>query len=114
MDDDSQATPAKTPCKSAQASLVRIGERPAPVFWRSVEEQRGGPAAAGEFPGGLGKAEGSRAAEEITRRDFLSLMGFSMAAAGLAGCRAPVQKAIPLLVGSDQIVPGNASYYATT
>ncbi len=114
MGDDSRATSAKPPCKSAQASLVRIGERPAPVYWRSVEEHRGGPAAAGEFPGGLGKAVSSRAAEELTRRDFLSLMGFSMAAAGLAGCRAPVQKAIPLLVGSDQIVPGIARHYATT
>src|SRR5262249_20980762 len=31
-----------------------------------------------------------------------------------AGCRAPVQNAIPLLVGSDEIVPGVANYYATT
>jgi Fe-S-cluster-containing dehydrogenase component len=57
---------------------------------------------------------GGSAPEDLTRRDFLSLMGFSLAAASLAGCRAPVQKAIPLLVGSDQVVPGNASYYATT
>jgi molybdopterin-containing oxidoreductase family iron-sulfur binding subunit len=41
-------------------------------------------------------------------------MGFSIAAAGLAGCRAPVQNAIPLLVGSDQIIPGVANFYATT
>jgi MoCo/4Fe-4S cofactor protein with predicted Tat translocation signal len=114
MDDDSQDTPARPPCKSAQASLVRIGERAAPTYWRSVEELRVGSPDANEFRGGLGKASGPREDEEITRRDFLSLMGFSLAAASLAGCRAPVQKAIPLLVGSEQIVPGNASYYATT
>src|SRR5690242_15929200 len=47
-----------------------------------------------------------------TRRDFLSLMGFAMAAA--AGCRAPVQHAVPLPAGSDTIVPGVANVYAAT
>src|SRR6476619_651189 len=51
---------------------------------------------------------------EATRRDLLSLMGFSLGALGLAGCRAPVQHAVPLPVASDQIVPGLASTYATT
>ena len=32
---------------------------------------------------------------EATRRDLLSLMGFSLGAAGLGGCRAPVQHADP-------------------
>jgi molybdopterin-containing oxidoreductase family iron-sulfur binding subunit len=41
-------------------------------------------------------------------------MGFSMAAAGAAGCRAPVQHAVPLPAGSDTIVPGVANIYATT
>ncbi len=48
-----------------------------------------------------------------TRRDFLTLAGFSLTAA-LAACRAPIEKAIPLLVGSDDITPGVASWYATT
>jgi molybdopterin-containing oxidoreductase family iron-sulfur binding subunit len=41
-------------------------------------------------------------------------MGFSLAAAGLAGCRGPVQNAIPLLAGADDIIPGVANFYATT
>jgi Fe-S-cluster-containing dehydrogenase component/anaerobic selenocysteine-containing dehydrogenase len=50
-----------------------------------------------------------------TRRDFLSLMGFTLAAASLTGCtRGPVQKAIPLAASSDQLIPGVPSWYATT
>src|SRR5262249_60082871 len=70
----------------------------------------GGPRHLGEFPGGLPGATRT----ETTRRDFLALMGFTLAAAGLSGCRAPVQNAIPLLAGSDQLVPGVSNWYATT
>jgi anaerobic selenocysteine-containing dehydrogenase len=53
-------------------------------------------------------------AEAASRRDFLSLMGFSVTAASVAACRAPVQHAIPLPVASDQLIPGVANHYATT
>ncbi|HXI57435.1 MAG TPA: 4Fe-4S dicluster domain-containing protein [Polyangia bacterium] len=50
-----------------------------------------------------------------SRRDFLSLMGFSLGAVGLAGgCRAPVQNAIPLPVATPEMVPGVALTFATT
>jgi molybdopterin-containing oxidoreductase family iron-sulfur binding subunit len=51
---------------------------------------------------------------EASRRDLLSLMGFSLGALGLGGCRAPVQHALPLPVASDELVPGVANTYATT
>src|SRR5260370_14826060 len=51
---------------------------------------------------------------EPSRRDFLSLMGFSIGAAGIAGCRAPVQRALPLTAASDEMVPGVPNWYATT
>jgi Fe-S-cluster-containing dehydrogenase component/anaerobic selenocysteine-containing dehydrogenase len=41
-------------------------------------------------------------------------MGFTVAAAGLTGCRAPVQYAVPQVAGSDQMVPGVSNWYATT
>ena len=41
-------------------------------------------------------------------------MGFSLGAAGLAACRAPVQHAIPLPVASAELTPGVARHYATT
>lgn len=80
--------------------------------WKTLEQLR-------SFPGGQVELS-SRAVTtteklaQTSRRDFLAMMGFTMAAAGLAGCRAPVQNALPLLTGSDDIIPGVANYYATT
>lgn len=49
------------------------------------------------------------------RRDFLKYLGFSTAAATLAAsCETRVHKAIPYLNKPDEIVPGVASYYAST
>jgi molybdopterin-containing oxidoreductase family iron-sulfur binding subunit len=75
--------------------------------------------ACGEDPGELvqiGLRTGSRSTGfEATRRDVLSLLGFSIGAAGMAaGCRAPTQKALPLPIASDQMVAGVANVYATT
>ncbi|MCC5917129.1 MAG: TAT-variant-translocated molybdopterin oxidoreductase [Cryomorphaceae bacterium] len=49
-----------------------------------------------------------------SRRDFLKFLGFSTAAATLAACEAPVIESIPYVVAPDKLVPGIASYYATT
>jgi len=49
------------------------------------------------------------------RRDFLKYLGFSTAAAALAAsCKTPVRKAIPFANRPENIVPGEAKYYATT
>jgi MoCo/4Fe-4S cofactor protein with predicted Tat translocation signal len=48
------------------------------------------------------------------RRDFLKYLGFSTAAASLAACKQPVRKAIPYVNRPEDVVPGVASYYATT
>jgi molybdopterin-containing oxidoreductase family iron-sulfur binding subunit len=87
--------------------------RSADGYWKTVEEARGtARASTGEFPGGLPR---TRAAEALPdRRDFLSLLGFSLGAAGAASCRAPVQHAVPLPVASNELVPGAANWYATT
>ncbi len=49
------------------------------------------------------------------RRDFLKYLGFSTAAAALAAsCKTPVRKAIPFANKPENIIPGEAKYYATT
>ena len=49
------------------------------------------------------------------RRDFLKYLGFSTAAAALAAsCRTPVRKAIPFANRPENIIPGEAKFYATT
>lgn len=52
--------------------------------------------------------------EGPSRRDFLKYVGFGVGAATLASCEIPVKKAIPYLVKPEEIVPGVATYYATT
>lgn len=103
---------SKRSCKERKAELVQIGPPAAPAYWKSPDEYHKGLQPTGEFPGELPPVRSGQ--NEASRRDFLAMMGFTLAAAGLAGCRAPVQNAIPLLVGSDQIIPGVSSYYATT
>ncbi|MDP3463558.1 MAG: 4Fe-4S dicluster domain-containing protein [Bacteroidales bacterium] len=52
---------------------------------------------------------------EPNRRDFLKLFGFTVASAAVvASCEQPVRKAIPYLIQPEEIVPGKASYYAST
>lgn len=54
--------------------------------------------------------------EEVggNRRDFMKLMGFGLGAATMAGCDIPVKRAIPYVIKPDEIVPGIATYYAST
>lgn len=47
------------------------------------------------------------------RRDFLKLMGFSLGAATVASCDAPVKKAIPYVIKPEEIVPGVATFFAS-
>lgn len=49
-----------------------------------------------------------------SRRDFLKMMGFSIAAASLAACEAPVRKAIPYVTQPVDISPGVPNYYASS
>ncbi|HMR91208.1 MAG TPA: TAT-variant-translocated molybdopterin oxidoreductase [Chitinophagaceae bacterium] len=49
------------------------------------------------------------------RRDFLKYLGFSTAAAALAaGCKVPERKIIPFANKPENLIPGEAKYYATT
>ena len=48
------------------------------------------------------------------RRDFLKVLGFSVTAATLAACEAPVTKSIPFLNKPEDLTPGVANYYSST
>lgn len=49
-----------------------------------------------------------------SRRDFLKMMGFSVAAASLAACEAPIRKAIPYVNKPMDADPGIPNYYASS
>src|SRR5262249_13830894 len=105
--------PMSDHCKGAKLELVTLGAKRAPEHWKSPEDLHHPAKPRGEFPGGLPVA-GRDDDDGTTRRDFLTLMGFGAAAASVAACRAPEQKAIPLPVASDELIPGVANFYATT
>lgn len=50
----------------------------------------------------------------IARRDFLTIMGASMAMASFSCARRPVHKIIPYVVKPEEITHGVANYYATS
>ncbi|WP_236974963.1 TAT-variant-translocated molybdopterin oxidoreductase [Membranihabitans maritimus] len=53
--------------------------------------------------------------EGPNRRDFLKYVGFSIGAAAVAAsCETPIRKAIPYVTKPDAIVPGVATYYASS
>lgn len=52
---------------------------------------------------------------QASRRDFLKYVGFGLGAATIAAsCDTPVKRAIPYVIKPDSIVPGVASYYASS
>lgn len=92
------------------------------VYWKGVEQLTNDPEfvknASKEFPEDLpindAFGDNSDSATSSNRRDFLKLMGFSVAAASLAACETPVKKAIPYLNKPEEIDPGIPNYYAST
>ncbi|RAU83537.1 TAT-variant-translocated molybdopterin oxidoreductase [Pontibacter arcticus] len=91
-------------------------------YWKGLEELENTPEFAkhahNEFPEFLPinetSGEGSIGSGKTPRRDFLKLLGFSMAAVSLASCEAPVRKAIPYLNKPVDVEPGVANWYAST
>ena len=62
-----------------------------------------------EFQPGASELE-----DPLSRRQFLGLMGASMALATLAGCRKPVEKIVPYLKTPEDTVIGRPEQYATS
>jgi molybdopterin-containing oxidoreductase family iron-sulfur binding subunit len=84
-------------------------------FWRGLEEWT----ASADFQE-LVRREFPDDAEQwtdaLTRRQFLTLMGASLALAGVAGCSirpAPVGKIMPYVLQPEEIIPGRPLFFAT-
>jgi molybdopterin-containing oxidoreductase family iron-sulfur binding subunit len=82
-------------------------------YWRSLDQLADTP----EFRKFLEREFPESASEitnPLTRRTFLSLMGASIALAGLSACRRPVEKIIPYVKAPENMIPGIPQYYAST
>jgi len=95
-----------------------------PTFWRHAAQSRPDePSAADEQPDGDASSDASGSPEfgpgqsespgGSSRRQFLQLMGASMAMAGLVGCRRPEEKILPYVRKPEEVLPGNSQQYAT-
>jgi molybdopterin-containing oxidoreductase family iron-sulfur binding subunit len=91
-------------------------------YWKGLEEMQQTPEhkaqVQNEFSEELPLVEmfsDSLTSKSTGRRDFLKVMGFSVAAATLAAsCEIPVRKAIPYVIKPEEVVPGVANWYAST
>jgi molybdopterin-containing oxidoreductase family iron-sulfur binding subunit len=83
------------------------------TYWRSLEELAETPDFKDylhrEFP-----AQASEFTDPAGRREFLKLMGASLALAGVSACtRQPEERIIPYVKQPEEIVPGRPLFYAT-
>ena len=51
---------------------------------------------------------------QATRRDFLKVLGFSVTAAAIAGCEMPVNRVAPYIFKPEEVIPGIATWYASS
>jgi MoCo/4Fe-4S cofactor protein with predicted Tat translocation signal len=91
----------------------KLAQQSGKTFWRSLDEVADTP----EFRGFL-NAEFPAAVDSLTssldRRQFLKLMGASLAMSGLAACtRQPVETILPYVKQPEDLLPGQPLYYAT-
>jgi MoCo/4Fe-4S cofactor protein with predicted Tat translocation signal len=91
-------------------------------YWKGMDELKETPqfleSRDQEFPAQQSVDEflGDESIQETStnRRDFLKFLGFSVAAATVAACEAPVTKAVPYVNKPEDVTPGMPTWYAST
>jgi MoCo/4Fe-4S cofactor protein with predicted Tat translocation signal len=96
------------------AVRAKLRSKTGKQYWRTLEELAGDPSFEEllhrEFP----RQAPSEWDDSVDRRDFLKLMGASLALAGLSGCgRAPEQYLVPYVKQPDGMVLGKPLFFAT-
>jgi molybdopterin-containing oxidoreductase family iron-sulfur binding subunit len=84
------------------------------AYWRSFEELADTP----EFREYVGRefpAQASEFTDPAGRRQFLKLMGASLALAGVSSCtRIPDEKILPYIRQPEEVIPGRPLFFATS
>ena len=83
------------------------------TYWKSLNElaknEEYKKFAEREFP-----EDASELTDQVSRRSFLRVMGASIALAGFASCRKPVQKILPYTKQPEDLILGEPNFYATS
>ncbi|HLG14736.1 MAG TPA: molybdopterin-dependent oxidoreductase [Blastocatellia bacterium] len=72
-------------------------------LWQIIQQQESGSLDLPQTPG-----------PGMSRRTFIEMIGFSVAALAFTGCRPPEQKIIPFVKQPVELTPGVANWYAST
>jgi len=112
LDSRPLATPPSHPDLASLRARLTRGE--GPEFWRSLDELAQTPQFEEylhqEFP-----SQASEWADPVGRREFLTLMGASLALAGLVGCTSPPgDRIVPYVKAPEEVIPGKPLFFATT
>nr|MBA2354579.1 TAT-variant-translocated molybdopterin oxidoreductase [Acidobacteriota bacterium] len=95
------------------AIRAKLASAAGPTYWRSLDELADTP----DFQHYLQREFPQNAAEwsdPAGRRQFLKLMGASLALAGVTGCtRQPVEHIVPYVTEPEGVVPGKPQLFAT-
>jgi MoCo/4Fe-4S cofactor protein with predicted Tat translocation signal len=83
------------------------------TYWRSMDQladtQEYQDFLHREFPSGASELQ-----DPVTRRNFMKIMGASVALAGLSACRMPKESIVPYVKSPENVIPGRAKFYAST
>lgn len=98
--------------KDLEPTDQQMSEVKETTYWKSLSELANNKEyqkfAEREFP-----ENATELTDGVSRRGFLRVMGASVALAGLAACRRPVQKILPYSKQPENVVAGLPLYYAT-
>jgi MoCo/4Fe-4S cofactor protein with predicted Tat translocation signal len=102
-----------SPAIDLEALRRRLAGKTGPAYWKSLDEVAESPA----FLEYLQREFPERASEWVDpagRRQFLALMGASLALAGLTGCtRQPTERIVPYVRAPESVVPGRPLFFAS-
>jgi MoCo/4Fe-4S cofactor protein with predicted Tat translocation signal len=83
------------------------------TYWRSLDQladtQEYKDFLHREFPNNA-----SELTDPVTRRNFMKIMGASVALAGLSSCRMPKEAIVPYVKSPENVIPGRPKFYAST
>lgn len=93
----------------------------APQYWTSIEDLHGQLAQSPEYQENVRKAVDSEfgpgdsegPADDVSRRNFLGIMGASIGLATMAGCRRPVENILPYVHQPENVTLGIPSHYTS-